>query len=257
MSTNGTFVNGTLVKKNHTKQLKSGDELTLLTVLPATSGTSQTTNGSNPDIVPRATHYPYLFQLLIEPTPSATQSPRPVFSPPQPRILNPSTSVMPRGLAQGAPAGQGLLRGTSLYQSGGLADYEEICELGRGSFATVIKVQHRSTGALYAMKVMDKRRLLRGAPGRVKEDLSEKVLLEARILKKVEHPGVIKFHEIFETDDELFLVMELVEGGELFDHLYNHGPFTEQDACNIMHQLLQVPCHTRPATLLCHTLLSR
>eukprot|EP00966_Prymnesium_polylepis_P298081 6887687-Prymnesium_polylepis.1 len=120
-----------------------------------------------------------------------------------------------------------LLRGTSLcapHQPPDAAerDYEEICELGRGSFAVVRKVRHRSTGLLYAMKAMDKRRLLRGA-GRLQADLKEKVLSEARILKAMSHPGIIKFHEIFETDTELCLVMELVEGGELFDHLLSHG----------------------------------
>ena len=41
--------------------------------------------------------------------------------------------------------------------------------------------------------------------------MQERVLSEARILKQVSHPNIIQFHDIFETDTELCLVMELVE----------------------------------------------
>ena len=213
MSTNGTLLNKQLVGKHHSKQIKNGDEIALLTELK--DGTGGTANAvANPDCVPRASHYPYLFQSLMEPSRPETRAPQ---------------------------RGMGLLtRGTSLCGTGSVAGYEELAELGRGSFATVKKVRHLATQHQYAMKVMDKRRLLRGAAGQMTKDLSEKVLSEARILKKVEHPGVVKFHEIFETETELFLVMELVEGGELFDHLCNHGPFTESHACDIMRQLLEV-----------------
>ena len=69
--------------------------------------------------------------------------------------------------------------------------------------------------------------------------MQEKVLAEARILKNLSHPNIIKFHDIFENDRELCLVMELVEGGELFDYLVEHGPFNEPDARCIMQQLLE------------------
>ena len=70
--------------------------------------------------------------------------------------------------------------------------------------------------------------------------MKAKVLSEARILKNLSHPNIIKFHDIFENDRELCLVMELVEGGELFDYLVDHGPCSEPDARCIMRQLLQV-----------------
>ena len=90
-------------------------------------------------------------------------------------------------------------------------------ELGRGTFAVVKKVRHARTGARYAMKVMEKKKLqghLRRASGQTLagDALKSKVLSEARILKRMSHPGIIKFYDIFETDGprgELCMVMEL------------------------------------------------
>ncbi|KAL1522585.1 hypothetical protein AB1Y20_017570 [Prymnesium parvum] len=219
LSRNGTFVNGVLVGKGGTKDLHSGDQISLIKSKP---GEAVADSACTPGCVPRASHYPFLFQ-----------SGGPAQRPAPPRAAQPRL----------APAAPQLLRGTSLYSPQQAADssereYEEICELGRGSFAVVKKVRHRKTGMLYALKAMDKRRLMKGGSARLQANQKE-VLSEARILKSMSHPGIIKFHDIFETELELCLVMELVEGGELFDHLYNHGPFSERDARDIMHQLLQ------------------
>ena len=66
-----------------------------------------------------------------------------------------------------APSAQ-LLRGTSMCEpSGRPDDYETLCELGRGSFAVVRKVRHKTSGIEYAMKVMEKKKLLRGVGGRL------------------------------------------------------------------------------------------
>ena len=180
---------------------------------------------SEPGVVPRATNYQFMFIDL--------RPPQAMAPPPRPR-----------------PVHHAMLRGTSFAEdadgSGRMEDYLELAELGRGAFAVVKKVRHRETGLEYAMKVMDKRKVMRGAMGgqagklaeAAHEALKNKVLSEARLLKSIDHPGVIRFHKIFETEVHLCLVMELVEGGELFDHLLEHGPFAEADARCIMRQLL-------------------
>ena len=121
-----------------------------------------------------------------------------------------------------------------------LTNYNVIRELGRGSFAVVKEVIHRPTGTRYAMKVMEKKRLQGQLSGLKQEDFKEKVLSEARILKKMSHPNIIKFHDIIELEKELYLLMELVEGGELFDYVNKHGPFAEPGARTISSQLLEV-----------------
>lgn len=193
-------------------------------------------DGENKDVlasgvVPRAPFYPFLFQKCAESRPHP-----PLLHAPRPLHLQ-QTIHATSGTAE-------LLRGTSLcapdpHTKSFGGEYELINELGRGSFAVVKKVRHRKTGVHYALKSIDKKRLLRGAGGQLHAEHKDKVLSEARILKSMSHPGIIKFHDIFETDDELCLVMELVEGGELFDYLCAHGPFKEDDARCIMDQLLQ------------------
>ena len=147
------------------------------------------------------------------------------------------------------PAPVQLLQNTSFCAGGGSEDmgspshYDEVSELGRGAFAVVKKVVHRKTGRELAMKSMEKKKLpgqLRRKPGgEIDDAIKEKILAEARILKTLSHPNIIKYWDMFETERELCLVMELVDGGELFDYLVDNGPCSEPDARCIMRQLLQ------------------
>ena len=95
-------------------------------------------------VVPRAINYQFMFIDLREPPPL------PPMPPP------PAVAAQPQ-----------FLRGTSLYSPaedmGRPEDYRTLCELGRGSFAVVRKVVHCATGVEYAMKIMEKRKLTRGA----------------------------------------------------------------------------------------------
>jgi len=56
---------------------------------------------------------------------------------------------------------------------------------------------------------------------------------EIKVLKKLDHPGVMKFYKVYETMLGIFLVMELLDGGELFEHLKQKKTFTERD-CALM-----------------------
>ena len=104
------------------------------------------------------------------------------------------------------------------------------------------------------MKVMEKKKLLgqlRRKSGVQIDEMQAKVLAEARILKNLSHPNIIKLHDIFENDRELCLVMELVDGGELFDYLVDNGPCSEPTARCIMRQLLQARAARRRSTRQC------
>jgi len=81
--------------------------------------------------------------------------------------------------------------------------------IGKGSFATVRKGKHRSTGERVAIKIISKRKL-------TPED---KIALqnEIDIMKQVDHPNIVKLHNVFEDDKYLYIIMELLKGGELFD----------------------------------------
>jgi serine/threonine protein kinase len=84
-------------------------------------------------------------------------------------------------------------------------------ELGRGAFSIVKLAKEKSTGKSVAVKIIEKKNV---AP-----EYKKNLETETQILRKVAHPNIIQLLEMFETDEFLFLVMELVVGGELFDRI--------------------------------------
>ena len=234
-SSNGTWLNNDRMapqgQKGVFRPLKAFDTISVLHPKPPNLHEVEAPPHADASVVPRAINYQFLFLDLRAAQPPPMMPPPPQPAPPQ------------------------LLRGTSLRGAEGYngrpEDYVTLCELGRGAFAVVRKVRHLATGVEYAMKVMEKRKLLRGAMSgapssarrqQVEDEVKQKVLAEARILRTVSHPNIVSFVDIFETDAELFLVMELVEGGDLFDRLAR-GPMAEPDARAVMHQLLQAIKH--------------
>ena len=57
---------------------------------------------------------------------------------------------------------------------------------------------------------------------------------EIKLLKKLDHPYILKLYEQYEDDKRYYLVMELCTGGELFDAINIREQFEEQDAANII-----------------------
>jgi len=71
-------------------------------------------------------------------------------------------------------------------------------------------------------------------------DKDDLVLLirEIDIMKQVDHKNVLSLHEIFETENEISMVIELVTGGELFFRIVEQGSYSEGDAASIVKQIL-------------------
>jgi tRNA A-37 threonylcarbamoyl transferase component Bud32 len=84
--------------------------------------------------------------------------------------------------------------------------------LGYGITGVVRKAVHRDTGAEYAIKTLslDRIETVEGL-----EQLKE----ELGILMQLDHPNIVKLEEIYESENEIFLVQELLSGGDLFDRL--------------------------------------
>jgi len=102
--------------------------------------------------------------------------------------------------------------------------------LGTGAFSQVRLAESKeSPGDLYAIKVIDKKAL------KGKEDSLEN---EIRVLRRLEHPNVVKLFEAYESKSSVYLVMELVTGGELFDRIVEKGSYTEKDAADLIKQVL-------------------
>uniref|UniRef100_A0A1B6D154 SNF-related serine/threonine-protein kinase n=4 Tax=Clastoptera arizonana TaxID=38151 RepID=A0A1B6D154_9HEMI len=94
----------------------------------------------------------------------------------------------------------------------GLYDLETT--LGSGHFAVVKLARHVFTGEKVAVKVIDKSKL---------DDVSRAHLFqEVRCMKLVQHPNVVRLYEVIDTQTKLYLILELGDGGDLYDYIMRH-----------------------------------
>ena len=112
-----------------------------------------------------------------------------------------------------------------LYNTSGkkvcFEDFSLMKVVGRGSFGKVLQVKKKDTGRIYAMKVLDK--------NRVKITKQEKHTNdEKKILQSINHPFIVKLHYAFQTPEKLYMVMDFVNGGEIFHHLEEEDHFSEE-----------------------------
>ncbi|XP_078542002.1 serine/threonine-protein kinase DCLK3 [Lissotriton helveticus] len=114
------------------------------------------------------------------------------------------------------------------------ADVENYYEIGRtigdGNFAIVKECRVRSVNQQYAMKIIDKSKL------KGKEDMIEN---EISIIKDLSHPNIVKLLDEYETETEIYLIMEYVKGGDLFDAIIESVRFTEHDAALMIADLCE------------------
>nr|XP_039265109.1 death-associated protein kinase 2-like [Styela clava] len=108
-------------------------------------------------------------------------------------------------------------------------------EIGSGQFAVVRKCEHVSTGKQFAAKCIKKKRAKASRRGVLREDIER----EIGLLCGIEHHGIIKLHDCFESREEITLILELVAGGELFDYLAEKECLTEEEAVCVIHQILE------------------
>ena len=116
-----------------------------------------------------------------------------------------------------------LFGGVDNNQFVSMSDFEVLTVLGLGSFGRVMKVREKKTGAIYAMKVLDKQQII--ANKMVTHTQAEK-----SILADIQHPFVVKLYYAFQTKRHLILVLEFLCGGELFFHLQRNKRFSESRA---------------------------
>ncbi|THD24034.1 Serine/threonine-protein kinase SIK2 [Fasciola hepatica] len=94
--------------------------------------------------------------------------------------------------------------------------------IGKGIFSVVKLATHTITGINLAIKIIDKTRL-------DAENLT-KIYRESEILKKLHHPNIVKLFQVMETPRLLYIAMEFLPNGEVFDYIANHGRFPEPEA---------------------------
>ncbi|KAH8025740.1 hypothetical protein HPB51_011071 [Rhipicephalus microplus] len=118
--------------------------------------------------------------------------------------------------------------------------------LGDGNFATVYQCVSRETGVEYALKIIDKDKC-RGKASVHADNISlekeQMIANEVAILRRVQHPNVVRLVEEFNFDTELYLVMELVKGGDLFDAIAAATKFPEYEASRLVSHLASALAH--------------
>jgi aurora kinase len=90
-----------------------------------------------------------------------------------------------------------------------ITDFETKTTLGEGSFGKVYQVKHKKTGAIYAIKAIDKR-------NKNNQDGKPYFRREIEIMYKVNHPNIVRLFSHFEDDDYCYFVMEYISKGNLF-----------------------------------------
>ncbi|KAL1312403.1 hypothetical protein HN51_039022 [Arachis hypogaea] len=117
--------------------------------------------------------------------------------------------------------------------------YELGGELGRGEFGVTYLCTDKETRVDYACKSISKKKL------RTAIDI-EDVRREVEIMRHLpKHPNIVSLKDTFEDDSAVHLVMELCEGGELFDRIVARGHYTERAAAAVTKTIVEVVqmCH--------------
>ncbi|XP_057805129.1 SNF1-related protein kinase catalytic subunit alpha KIN10-like [Salvia miltiorrhiza] len=103
--------------------------------------------------------------------------------------------------------------------------------LGHGSFGKVKIAEHVRTGHKVAIKIINRRKM--GGP-----EMEEKVRREIKICRLFVHPHVIRLYEVIETPTDIYVIMEHVVKGELFDYIVERGRLQEDEARNFFQQII-------------------
>ncbi|OMJ86471.1 hypothetical protein SteCoe_11963 [Stentor coeruleus] len=102
-------------------------------------------------------------------------------------------------------------------------DFVVLKELGKGSFGEVFLVLKQDVSQLYAMKVLQKDKIL-------KQNLVKYAVTERNVLSYVKHPFIVTLKYALQTSEKLFLVLDYCPGGDLASHLTKDKKFTEYRA---------------------------
>ena len=119
--------------------------------------------------------------------------------------------------------------------------YDELNMLGEGAYGKVVKVRHKISKVLRAMKIIHKDKI---SLGREEE---EALINEINVVKSLDHPNIMKVYEFFNKDNCLYIISELLSGGELLDKINENNHLNEDVSAFLMKQIFSAVdfCHQK------------
>ena len=113
--------------------------------------------------------------------------------------------------------------------------------IGKGNFARVHIARKKVNDQTFAIKTIEKAKLTDNPKNLISLEK------EIQILRKIDHPNVIKLYEVYENDMYIHLILEYLKGGELFQLIQRKGVYSEKDAAIAIKCVLSALayCHQR------------
>lgn len=117
-----------------------------------------------------------------------------------------------------------------------LGKYELGRTIGEGAFSKVKFAQNTETSENVAIKVLAKSTIL-------KNKMIDQIKREISIMKIVRHPCIVRLHEVLASRTKIYIIMEFVTGGELFDKIVHQVRLPEKEARRYFQQLIDAIAH--------------
>ncbi|KAB2598950.1 CBL-interacting serine/threonine-protein kinase 24-like [Pyrus ussuriensis x Pyrus communis] len=121
-------------------------------------------------------------------------------------------------------------------KSRNVGKYEVGRTIGEGTFAKVKFARNCETGESVAMKVLAKSTIL-------KHRMVDQIKREISIMKIVRHPNIVRLQEVLAGRTKIFIILEFVSGGELFDKIVHQGKLPENESRKYFQQLIDAVAH--------------
>lgn len=104
--------------------------------------------------------------------------------------------------------------------------------IGTGSTSTCYSCTRKEDGKEFACKVINKKNIEENFDGGL-----DALSVEIKVLKQLEHPNIIHLEDTFETNTGIYMVMEKMDGGELFDYVVDRQTLNEEEASVIIRKI--------------------
>lgn len=118
--------------------------------------------------------------------------------------------------------------------------YDVVRTIGQGTFAKVKSAVNTETGEIVAMKVLAKNTIL-------EHRMVHQIKREISIMKIVRHPNIVRLHEVLASTTKIYIILELITGGELYDKIVHQRKLCENESRCFFQQLIDAVdyCHSK------------